>query len=88
MQPRVRTAQQTPERKARYAVRSGVESRVREFSHGLGIRHCRDRGQGKAHVQHPDGHRRQHLTPQWTTTGRKHPHPTDQLLYRTTSTDA
>ncbi|WP_412104402.1 transposase [Streptomyces europaeiscabiei] len=35
-----------------YAVRSGVESTVNEFAHGHGMRRCRYRGQGKAHIQH------------------------------------
>ncbi|WP_435215423.1 transposase [Streptomyces sp. bgisy034] len=52
LQLRVRTEQQTPEWKARYAVRSGVEGTVNEFAHGHGMRRCRYRGQGKAHVQH------------------------------------
>ncbi|GGT34995.1 transposase [Streptomyces chromofuscus] len=52
LQLRVRAEQQTPEWKARYAVRSGVESTVNEFAHGHGIRRCRYRGQGKVHVQH------------------------------------
>ncbi|MFF7258085.1 transposase [Streptomyces microflavus] len=47
LQLRVRTEQQTPEWKARYAVRSGVESTVNEFVHGHGMRRCRYRGQGK-----------------------------------------
>ncbi|MFF9184263.1 transposase [Streptomyces misionensis] len=47
-----RTDQQTPEWKARYAVRSGVEGTVNEFAHGHGMRRCRYRGQGKAHIQH------------------------------------
>ncbi|WP_282689613.1 transposase [Streptomyces sp. CC216C] len=49
---RVRAEQQTPEWKTRYAVRSGVEGTVNEFTHGHGMRHCRYRGQGKAHIQH------------------------------------
>ncbi|MGW3108731.1 transposase [Streptomyces sp. NPDC001100] len=49
---RVRTEQQTPEWKIRYAVRSGVEGTVNEFAHGHGMRRCRRRGQGKAHIQH------------------------------------
>ncbi|TKA02121.1 transposase [Actinacidiphila oryziradicis] len=49
---RVRTEQQTPEWKTRYAVRSGVEGTVNEFAHGHGMRRCRYRGQDKAHVQH------------------------------------
>ncbi|MET7552405.1 transposase [Streptomyces sp. NPDC005479] len=52
LQIRVRTAQQTPEWKARYAVRSGVEGTINEFAHGHGMRRCRYRGQPKAHLQH------------------------------------
>ncbi|MDX3588791.1 transposase [Streptomyces europaeiscabiei] len=52
LQLRVRAEQQTPEWKARYAVRSGVEGTVNEFAHGHGTRRCRYRGQSKAHVQH------------------------------------
>ncbi|WP_441248262.1 transposase [Kitasatospora sp. McL0602] len=52
LQVRVRTEQQTPEWKARYAVRSGVEGTINEFAHGHGMRRCRYRGQPKAHVQH------------------------------------
>ncbi|MFF8478936.1 transposase [Streptomyces sp. NPDC015414] len=51
LQLRVRTEQQTPAWKARYAVRSGVEGTVNEFTHGHGMRHCRYRGQGNAHIQ-------------------------------------
>ncbi|MDX3339701.1 transposase [Streptomyces sp. ME02-6979.5a] len=52
LQLRVCAEQQTPEWKTRYAVRSGVEGTVNEFTHGHGMRHCRYRGQGKAHIQH------------------------------------
>ncbi|WP_405593187.1 IS1182 family transposase [Streptomyces sp. NBC_01190] len=52
LQLRVRTEQQTPEWKARYAARSGVEGTVNEFAHGHGMRRCRYRGQPKAHLQH------------------------------------
>ncbi|MFI2292606.1 transposase [Streptomyces niveus] len=52
LQLRVRAEQQTPEWKTRYAVRSGVEGTVNEFAHGHGMRHCRYRGQEKAHIQH------------------------------------
>ncbi|MGP3690892.1 transposase [Streptomyces sp. IBSNAI002] len=52
LQLRIRTEQQTPEWKTRYAVRSGVEGTVNEFAHGHGMRRCRYRGQGKAHIQH------------------------------------
>ncbi|MFF9511481.1 transposase [Streptomyces sp. NPDC014724] len=48
----VRTEQQTPDWKARYAVRSGVEGTINEFAHRHGMRHCRYRGQPKAHLQH------------------------------------
>jgi hypothetical protein len=52
LQLRVRAEQQTPDWKARYAVRSGVEGTINEFAHGHGMRHCRYRGQPKAHLQH------------------------------------
>ncbi|WP_405592742.1 transposase [Streptomyces sp. NBC_01190] len=52
MQLRVRADQQTPGWKARYAVRSGVEGTMNEFAHGHGMRHCRYRGQPKAHLQY------------------------------------
>ncbi|WP_234426165.1 IS1182 family transposase [Streptomyces kebangsaanensis] len=52
LQLRIRTEQQTPEWKTRYAVRSGVEGTVNEFAHGHGLRRCRYRGQNKAHLQH------------------------------------
>ncbi|WUH95626.1 transposase [Streptomyces sp. NBC_00433] len=35
-----------------YAFRSGVEGTVNEFAHGHGMRHCRHRGQPKAHPHH------------------------------------
>ncbi|MFF7904026.1 transposase [Streptomyces sp. NPDC007920] len=52
LQLRVRTEQQTPEWKTRYAMRSGVEGTVNEFAHGHGMRRGRYRGQPKAHLQH------------------------------------
>jgi transposase len=52
LQLRVRAEQQTPDWQARYAIRSGVEGTVNEFAHGHGMRHCRYRGQSKAHLQH------------------------------------
>ncbi|MFH8485302.1 transposase [Streptomyces longisporoflavus] len=52
LQLRVRTEQQTPEWKGRYAARSAVEGTVNEFAHGHDMRRCRYRGQGKAHIQH------------------------------------
>ncbi|MER6573688.1 transposase [Streptomyces sp. NPDC001093] len=52
LQLRVRAEQQTPDCKARYAVRSGAEGTINEFAHGHGMRHCRYRGQPKAHLQH------------------------------------
>lgn len=54
LQLRVRAEQQTPEWKTRYAVRSGVEGTVNEFAHGYGMRRCRYRGHGKAHVPPTD----------------------------------
>ncbi|WP_328558477.1 transposase [Streptomyces coelicoflavus] len=51
LQLRARTEQQTPEWKARHAVRSAVEGTVNEFAHGHGMRRCRYRGQHKAHLQ-------------------------------------
>ncbi|WP_231607659.1 transposase [Streptacidiphilus albus] len=52
LQVRVRAEQQSPEWKARYAVRSGVEGTINGFAHGHGMRRCRYRGQPKAHLQH------------------------------------
>ncbi|MFE7333209.1 transposase, partial [Streptomyces sp. NPDC057565] len=52
LQLRVRAEQQTPEWKARYAARSGVEGTINEFAHGHGMRQCRYRGRSKAHLQH------------------------------------
>ncbi|MEU2792638.1 transposase [Streptomyces sp. NPDC007100] len=52
LQVRVRAEQQTPAWKARYAARSGVEGTINEFAHGHRMRHCRYRGQPKAHLQH------------------------------------
>ena len=52
LQVRVRAEQQTPDWKARYAVRSGVEGTMNEFAHGHGMRRCRYRGEPKAHLQH------------------------------------
>ncbi|MGW4694803.1 transposase [Kitasatospora cineracea] len=52
LQIRTRAEQQTPEWKARYAVRSGNEGTINEFAHGHGKRRCRYRGQPKAHLQH------------------------------------
>lgn len=52
LQTRARAEQQTPEWRARYAVRSGIEGTMNEFAHGHGMRHCRYRGEPKAHLQH------------------------------------
>jgi hypothetical protein len=52
LQVRNRADQQDPAWHKRYAVRSGIEGTVCEFAHGHGMRHCRYRGQPKAHVQH------------------------------------
>ncbi|WP_307535281.1 transposase [Streptomyces sp. V3I8] len=51
LQLRLRTAQQTPEWKTRYAARSGVEGTINEFAHGHGMRR-RYRGRRKVHIQH------------------------------------
>ncbi|MFJ8002539.1 transposase [Streptomyces sp. NPDC096310] len=86
---RVRAEQQTPEWKARYAVRSGVESTVNEFAHGHGMRRCRYRGQGKALIQHVltaiavNIERLSGLPPTEAP-----PSPDDRPLSRTTSTSA
>jgi transposase len=52
LQIRNRADQQDPAWHKRYAVRSGIEGTVNEFAHGHGMRHCRYRGQPKAHLQH------------------------------------
>jgi transposase len=52
LQDRNRADQQDPAWHKRYAVRSGVEGTVCELAHGHGMRHCRYRGQPKAHLQH------------------------------------
>jgi transposase len=52
LQVRNRADQQDPAWRKRYAVRSGVEGTVCELAHGHGMRHCRYRGQPKAHLQH------------------------------------
>jgi transposase len=52
LQVRNRADQQDPAWHKRYAVRSGIEGTVCEFAHGHGMRHCRYRGQPKAHLQH------------------------------------
>ncbi|MGW4694804.1 transposase [Kitasatospora cineracea] len=52
LQLRNRADQQDPDWHRRYAVRSGIEGTVCEFAHGHGMRHCRYRGQTKAHLQH------------------------------------
>jgi hypothetical protein len=49
---RIRAEQQTPDWKARYAVRSGVEGTLNEFAHGHGMRRCRYRTAPEAHLQH------------------------------------
>jgi hypothetical protein len=52
LQVRNRADQQDPAWHKRYAVRSGIEGTVCEFAHGHDMRHCRYRGQPKAHLQH------------------------------------
>ena len=52
LQVRNRAGQQDPAWHKRYAARSGVEGTVCELANGHGMRHCRYRGQPKAHLQH------------------------------------
>jgi hypothetical protein len=52
LQLRHRAEQQEPAWHKRYAGRSGIEGTICEFAHGHGMRHCRYRGQPKAHLQH------------------------------------
>jgi hypothetical protein len=52
LQARNRADQQDPAWHKRYAVRSGIEGTICEFARGHGMRHCRYRGQPKAHLQH------------------------------------
>jgi transposase len=52
LQARNRADQQNPAWHKRYAVRSGAEGTVCELANGHGMRHCRYRGQPKAHLQH------------------------------------
>jgi hypothetical protein len=52
LQVRNRADQQDPAWHKRYAVRSGIEGTVCELANGHGMRHCRYRGQPKAHLQH------------------------------------
>jgi transposase len=52
LQVHTRADQHDPAWHKRYAVRSGIEGTICEFAHGHGMRHCRYRGQPKAHLQH------------------------------------
>ena len=52
LQLRNRADQQDPAWQKRYAARSGIEGTVCECARGHGMRHCRYRGQPKAHLQH------------------------------------
>ena len=52
LQARNRADQQDPAWHKRYAVRSGTAGTVCELANGHGMRHCRYRGQPKAHLQH------------------------------------
>ena len=52
LQIRNRADQQDPAWHKRYAVRSGIEGTVCELANGHDMRHCRYRGQPKAHLQH------------------------------------
>ncbi|MFE3827984.1 transposase [Streptomyces sp. NPDC059092] len=47
-----RTEQQTQEWLSRYSLRAAIESTISGFVNGHGMRRCRYRGQGKAHIQH------------------------------------
>ncbi|MEU4740915.1 transposase [Actinosynnema sp. NPDC023658] len=49
---RNRAERQEPAWHKRYAVRSGIEGTIFEFTHGHGMRRCRYRGQSKTHLQH------------------------------------
>jgi Transposase DDE domain len=52
LQVRNRADQQDPAWHKRYAVRSGIEGTICELARGHSMRHCRYRGQPKAHLQH------------------------------------
>jgi hypothetical protein len=52
LQVRNRAGQQDPAWHKRHAVRPGIEGTAREPAHGHGMRHCRHRGQPRAHLQH------------------------------------
>ncbi|MBS2537249.1 IS1182 family transposase [Catenulispora sp. NF23] len=52
LQTRAHTQVQEAAWRARYAPRAGIEGTICEFANGHGMRHCRYRGRGKAHVQH------------------------------------
>jgi hypothetical protein len=80
LQARNRADQQDPAWHKRYAVRSGIEGTVCELARGHSMRHCRYRGQPKAHLQHVHRHRGQHRTPQPAASRREHiPATTDGL---------
>ncbi|MEE1736228.1 transposase [Streptomyces sp. BE147] len=81
LQLRIRTEQQTPEWKARYAVRSGVEGTVNEFTHGHGCGVPLQRTGKGPRPAPPDGHRCQHRAPQRTVPdwGNLHAPPADRL---------
>lgn len=72
LQVRVRTEQQTPEWQARYAVRSGVEGTVNEFTHGHGTRRFRYPGTAEGPpAARVHSHRREHRAPQRTVIDRR-----------------
>jgi hypothetical protein len=52
LQVRVRAEQQTPDWRARHAVRSEAEGTVNGFARGHRMRQCRYRGEPKARLQH------------------------------------
>ena len=47
-----RQRQQTPEFKASYAARAGVEGTMSQSAYALGMRRCRYSGMAKTHLQH------------------------------------
>ncbi|MEV6956066.1 transposase [Streptomyces sp. NPDC051183] len=66
-----RADQQDPTWRRLYASRSGIEGTVNEIVNGHQMRRCRYRGTPKSpRPARPDGHRRQHRTPQHPGTHR------------------
>jgi len=92
LQIRNRADQQDPAWHKRYAVRSGIEGTVCELARGHGMRHCRYRGQPKAHLQHvltaiaANIERLSHLPPD-ANRPRDHRQPSRSTSTSTTSSD-